>query len=238
MGWDEATLRRELVAFGERLYAKDYIGSVDGNLSVRLGPDRIMVTPSGIHKGFMRPEQMVVVNGAGEPVWGELRPTSELPMHLEVYRQRPDVSAVIHAHPPKAVTLTIAGLDVADGLIPELIVLLGFVPVTPYATPSSEENADAIRQAIRDKDALMLARHGSLTVGRDLWQAFNRLETVERSAEIALNLALLGVRNPLPAAQLEKLLAQRDALGLLRPGERDELLARLTRPTKQHIEWE
>lgn len=216
--------REELVRFGRMLYDKGYIGSVEGNLSVRLAPDRILITPSGLNKGFMRPEQMVIVDPDGRSVGGYaarggLRPTSELPMHLEAYRQRDDISAVIHAHPPQAVTLTIAGIPIADCLIPEVIVLLGTIPTTPYATPSSDENARAIRSVIPYHDAVMLERHGSLTVGRDLWEAFNRLETIERSAAIGLALAQLGVHNPLPPAEIDKLLAQRQRLGLARPGE-------------------
>jgi L-fuculose-phosphate aldolase len=220
----EQQWREEIVEFGRKMYQKGYIGSVEGNLSVRLAANRILITPSGLNKGFMRADQMVVVDLDGRQIGSygagrQLKPTSELPMHLEAYRRRDDISAVIHAHPPRAVTLSIAGIPIADCLIPEVIVLLGTIPTTPYATPSSAENAVAIRSVIGWHDAIMLERHGSLTVGRDLWEAFNRLETLERSADIGLSLAQMGVQNRLPAHEIDKLLAQRRRLGLARPGE-------------------
>ncbi len=220
----ERQLREEIVRIGRIMYQKGYISSVEGNLSIRMAPDRILITPSGLHKGFMEPDQMIVVDANGNRIsnYGSnrgLRPTSELPMHLEAYKQRPDISAIVHAHPKNAIVLSIAGIPIADCLIPEVIVLLGLIPTAPYSTPSSDENAFAIRTLIRNHDAVMLARHGSLTVGNDLMQAFIRLETLENSSEIGLKLAQLGVHNPLPADEIRKLLAQRQRLGLARPGE-------------------
>jgi L-fuculose-phosphate aldolase len=220
----EQQLREQMVRIGRIMYQKGYISSVEGNLSIRVAPNRILITPSGLHKGFLDPEQVLVVDATGERVgrYGAsrgLRPTSELPMHLEAYRQRPDISAIVHAHPKNAIVLSIAGIPIADCLIPEVIVLLGLIPTAPYTTPSSDENAFAIRTLIRNHDAVMLARHGSLTVGDDLMQAFIRLETLENSAEIGLKLAQMGVHNPLPPDEIRKLLAQRERLGLARPGE-------------------
>ncbi|MCO5185726.1 MAG: class II aldolase/adducin family protein [Anaerolineae bacterium] len=220
----ERQLQEEIVRIGRIMYEKGYISSVEGNLSIRVAPDRILITPSGLHKGFLEPDHILVVDADGRRVGGygqgrHFRPTSELPMHLEAYRQRPDISAIVHAHPKNAIVLSIAGIPIADCLIPEVIVLLGLIPTAPYSTPSSDENAFAIRTLIRDHDAVMLARHGSLTVGNDLMQAFIRLETLENSAEIGLKLAQLGVHNPLPPDEIRKLLAQRRRLGLARPGE-------------------
>ena len=178
----------------------------------------MLITPSGLHKGFLRPTQIITVNMAGERVDEpnannvDLRPTSELPMHLEAYKQRPDICAVVHAHPPHAITLSIANIPIADDLIPEVTVFLGKIPVTPYATPSSPENAEAIRTVITNYDALVLQRHGSLTVGSTLMEAFMRLETVENSAKIAYMLAVLGVNSRIPADELAKLHRQRQQL--------------------------
>lgn len=216
----EHALRAEMVQIARLMYQQGYISGGEGNLSLRLGPDRILITPSGLPKGLLEPAHLLVVNARGErvdlpnPANMQLKPTSELPMHLEALAQRPDVNAVIHAHPPHAVALSIADVPIADDLVPEVVVFLDRIPVTPYATPSSAENADAIRRVIRDYDALVLQRHGSLTVGSDLRQAFMRLETVESAARIAWLVALLGVERPLSAAQLDKLLQQRVALGL------------------------
>jgi L-fuculose-phosphate aldolase len=170
---------------------------------------------------------MLVVDDTGNVVrerYGRtatLKPTSELPMHLEAYRQRPDIQAVVHAHPPITVALSIAGVPMADCLLPEVIVTLGLIPTTEYATPSSEENVRAIRDLIRNHDGLVLQRHGSLTVGNSPMQAFMRLETLEQNARIGFMLAQLGVRNPLPAHEVEKLLRQREKMGLSHAGERE-----------------
>jgi len=223
---NEHHLRQEIVKIGRLMYEKGFVAASDGNISVRLGPGRILITPSGLHKGLMEPEQLLVVDEDGRPLASRthaarhLKPPSELPMHLEVYRQRGDVTAVVHAHPPITIALSIAGVPLADCLLPEVIVFLGLIPTTAYATPSSEENVRAIRDFIPRHDAIVLQRHGSLTVGGSLMQAFMRLETVEQNARIAFMLAQLGIRNPLPPEEVEKLLRQREALGLSHPGER------------------
>jgi L-fuculose-phosphate aldolase len=222
---NEYELRQEIVKIGRLMYEKGFIVSSDGNISARLGPNRLLITPSGLHKGFLEPDQILIVADDGQRVAGfasanrHLRPTSELPMHLEAYRQRPDIKAVVHAHPPISVALSIAGIPLTDCLLPEVIVSLGIVPTTAYATPSSEENVRAIRELIGRHDALILQRHGSLTVGDSPMQAFMRLETVEQNARIGFMLAQLGVRNPLPAEEVRKLLRQRQQLGLSREGE-------------------
>jgi L-fuculose-phosphate aldolase len=221
----ESQLRQEIVRIGRLMYEKGFISASDGNISARLSPDRILITPSGLHKGFLEPGDLLIVDEDGQRVGNrtfggkKLKPTSEMPMHLEVYQQRPDVIAVVHAHPPITIALTIAGIPLADCLLPEVIVFLGLIPTTTYATPSSEENVLAIRSLIVKHDALVLQRHGSLTVGDSPMQAFMRLETVEQNARIAFMLAQLGIHNPMPPDEVRKLLQQREAMGLSRPGE-------------------
>ena len=223
----EQQIRQEIVKIGRLMYDKGFIAASDGNISVRLAPNRILITPSGLHKGLLEPEQIVIVTDDGEKVGGSygphrpLRPTSELPMHLEAYRQRPDIGAVVHAHPPISVALSIAGIPMNDCLLPEVIVFLGLIPTTAYATPSSEENVRAIREFIGSHDGLVLQRHGSLTVGSDAMQAYMRLETLEQNARIRFMLAQLGVHSPLDPAEVRKLLAQREKMGLAHPGEAD-----------------
>ncbi|MFZ0547989.1 MAG: class II aldolase/adducin family protein [Candidatus Promineifilaceae bacterium] len=224
MAPNEGDRRREIVQVGRLMYQKGFISASDGNISTRLAPGRILITPSGLHKGFLEPEHLLIVDEDGRkvepaPADRSLKATSELPMHLEAYRQRPDITAVVHAHPPITIALSIAGIPMADCLLPEVIVFLGLIPTTQYATPSSEENVRAIREFIAHHDALVLQRHGSLTVGDSPMQGFMRLETVEQNARIAFMLAQLGVRNPLPADEVQKLLRQREKLGLSRPGE-------------------
>jgi L-fuculose-phosphate aldolase len=224
----EARLREEITHVCHLMYEKGFIWASDGNVSARLSPGRILITPSGLHKGFLQPNQILLVNDEGQrlaastPANRDLKPTSELPMHLEAYRRRPDIGAVVHAHPPITVALSIAGISMADCLLPETVVFLGTIPTTAYATPSSEENVRAIRDLIVNHDALVLQRHGSLTVGRDPMQGFMRLETMEQNARVAFMLAQLGVRNPLPPEETRKLLELRRQLGLSRPGEEAE----------------
>ena len=221
---NEQELRHTFVKIGRLMYEKGFICASDGNISARLGPERLLITPSGLHKGLLEPEHMLVIDLEGSVVRGgygrsaNLKPTSELPMHLEAYRQRPDIQAVVHAHPPITVALSIAGIPMADCLLPEVIVMLGIIPTTEYATPSVR----AIRALIRNHDGLVLQRHGSLTVGDSPMQAFMRLESLEQNARIGFMLAQLGVRNPLPAHEVEKLLRQREKLGWSHAGEREE----------------
>lgn len=224
----EQSLRREIVRVGKLMYDKGLIVATDGNISVRLDAMRILATPSGLCKGFMEPEQLLVVNldgervGASNPANRHLKPTSEMRMHLEAYRRRPDIGAVVHAHPPLTVALSIAGVDLAQCLIPEVIVTLGVLPTTTYATPSSEENVRAIHDLIGGHDAIVLQRHGTLTVGRDPFDAFMKTESVEQMSRIAFMVRLLGGSSALPPDEVVKLIAQREALGLSRSADAED----------------
>lgn len=222
----EQALREEICHIGRLMNQKNFIDGASGNISARLDDDHFLATPSGLAKGFMQPEQILKIDASGQrvgpitPGTEHLRPTSELLMHLECYKQRPDIGGVVHAHPPTAVALTIAGYDLQQPLIPEMIVVLGFVPTTPYANPASAENRDAISRLIREHDAIMLAHHGSLTVSGTLWEAYLRLETLEHSANILYRTAALGgAKQPITPENLDKLVAAREALGLMRPGD-------------------
>lgn len=224
----EYQLRQQIVRVGRLLYDKGFISASDGNISARMEPGRILITPSGLHKGFLSPDELLFIDDEGNRVGiststnRKLKPTSELPMHLETYRLRPDIGAIVHAHPPITIALSIAGIPLADCILPEVIVSLGLIPTTEYATPSSEESVRAIREFIQNHDALVLQRHGTVTVGSDPMQGFMRLETVEQNARIAFMLAQLGVSNPLPPEEVRKLLKQREEMGLSRPGEASE----------------
>ena len=245
----EQHLRREIVRIGKLLYDKGLIVATDGNVSARLDANRIVTTPSGLCKGFMEPEQLIVVDldgnrvGSSNPANRHLKPTSEMRMHLEAYRRRPDIGAVVHAHPPTTVALSIAGVDLAQCLIPEVIVTLGIVPTTQYATPSSEENARAIRDLIAGHDAIVLQRHGTLAVGRDPLDAFLKTESIEQMSRIAFMARLLGaspVGAPaeMPPEEVVKLIAQREALGLSRPADAEDFCAHcgVCHAPGQHVE--
>ncbi len=193
----EWQLRREMTAIGRKLYERRYISASDGNLSSRVGRDRFLVTPSGACLGELRPQDLLYVAGDGTRLVGHAQPTSELPMHLAVYEERPDVGAIVHAHPVCATALTLAGLTLADPLLPELSLHLGSIPTAPYATLATAEGAAAVRELARSHDALILDRHGTLTMGSDLDTAYRHLEQLEHSAEIVASAHRLGRVRPL-----------------------------------------
>lgn len=221
----EDALREEFVRIGRLMHARNYVTATDGNISARLGENQFLVTPSGQSKGFMQPEEMIVIDPDARPVGGDpaQRPSSEILLHLEAYRQRPDIRAVVHAHPPTAIALSIAGISLTRGQLPEVIVTLGLIATAEYATPASAESAAAISDLIRRHDAIILPRHGSMTVGASAWDAYLKLEKVENAAEIAHKLLLLGREEPLRCEDLEKLLDNRARMGLMKPGERQAI---------------
>jgi L-fuculose-phosphate aldolase len=226
----ENELRQQICLIGKLMHEKGYIDGTSGNISARLDGDRVLTTPSGLAKGMMTPDELIIIDMEGkraEPVTPgteHLRPTSEALMHLECYRQRADVFGVVHAHPQAAVALTIAGYDFRQCLIPEMVVILGMVPTAPYSTPASAENRDAISGLIQEHDVIMLAHHGSLTVAGTVWDAYLKLETLEHGASILFKVEQLGgPKQSIPWHQMEKLIATREQLGLLRPGDRERM---------------
>ena len=200
------TLPTELVHICHAMYHKGFIASSEGNVSARLGPDRILVTARGVHKGFLRPEQLIETDLDGKPVSDEGVPSSEIALHLAAYRERPDIAAVIHAHPTTAIACTLAGISLADGTLPEVVTALGAIPTVPYVTPGTRDVGEAIRPLIRQFDALLLARHGSVTVGVTLQEAYSKLEMLEHSAQILFRARLLGGGTPLPETEVTRLL--------------------------------
>lgn len=200
------SLALEMVKICGWLYQKGFIASSEGNVSVALEPGRVLVTPRGVHKGLLRPEQLVVTDLDGHAVGGELLPSSEIQLHLIAYRERPDVRAVVHAHPTMAIVCSLAGIALSEGIIPEAMTALGGIPTAPYATPGTERAAEAIRLPIRQFDAIVLARHGSVTVGPDLQDAYSKLEMLEHTAQILYLARLLGPLSPLPKEEVARLL--------------------------------
>ncbi|HVP69595.1 MAG TPA: class II aldolase/adducin family protein [Anaeromyxobacteraceae bacterium] len=194
----EGRLRRDVVEACRRLHERGLIGAGEGNVSCRLGPDRLLVTPSGANKGFLRPEDLLVVDAEGRVVRGRGRPSTELRMHLAAYRARPDAGAVVHAHPLTAVAFTVAGLPPPNAILPEAVLVLGEVAVAPFATPGTDEVPRSLAGLWRGREVLLLERHGALALGRDVFQAFDRVETLERVCRVALAARLLGRCEPLP----------------------------------------
>ncbi|MGI9860376.1 class II aldolase/adducin family protein [Moorella naiadis] len=210
----EFQLRQDICEVGRRIYQHGYVASNDGNISFRLNENEVLATPTGVSKGFMTPEMLVKVNMQGKQLAGQLKPSSEIKMHLEIYRQRPDVRAVIHAHPPTATGFAVAGIPLDRCVLPEIIINLGSIPLAAYGTPSTDEVPAAVRKYIGNHDALLLANHGALTAGRDIYNAYYKMESLELFAKISLTARLLGHENVLSAEQVQKLMAIRAKAGV------------------------
>lgn len=203
----EAQLRQAILECGRICYDRRLLTSNDGNISVRLDERRVIITASGLCKGRMEADDLLIVDMNGKVLLSRngLSPSSETPMHLEVYKQRPDIRAVIHAHPVYATALTVANQPFPDDILPEVAQTMKKVPTTTYTTPSSHQDADVVRPLIRDHDALLLRQHGSLTVGRDLSEALIHLERLEHVAEVFWHAHMLGSVTRIPPAELERL---------------------------------
>lgn len=182
-----AAARRGIAEVCRLMHERGLLAARDGNVSVRIGDRRLLVTPSGARKGFLAPGDMVLCDLDGQPVRGERgRPSSEMAMHVAVYKNRPDVNAVVHAHPPYAVAHTVAQISLAEPLMPEVYCELGEILTLPYTTPGTHEVPSALEAPIRDHEVLLLERHGSLTVGPTLSRAYDRLEILEHTARISM----------------------------------------------------
>lgn len=211
------SLRSDIAEIGRRLYAKGLIAGNEGNISARDG-DRLYVTPGGSCKGFLSAGDVVTTDLEGRPEWSG-HATSEILMHVAVYRRRPDVRAVVHAHPPVATGFAVAAIPLDRPVLAEPVVTLGPVPVVPFGTPSTPDLAERVAAAIPSAHALLLANHGALTVGETLWRAWERMETLEQFARIALVARLLGSPHELSSEAVSALEALRVPSGYpLPPG--------------------
>src|SRR6266545_7947763 len=213
----ESALRAEIVEVGRRLYARAYTASNDGNISVRLGAERLLISPKGVCKGFMTPDMMCITDLEGQKLQGDRDPSTEMLMHLEVYRQRPDVQAVVHAHPPTATGFAVAGIPLDRAVLAEVLTTLGSIPIAEYATPSTRELPEAVRKYIKAHDGMLLANHGALTVGSDVFAAYYKMETIEHFATISLAARLLGRENLIAREEVERLQALRGTYGIKAP---------------------
>lgn len=213
----EEQLRADIVEIGRRMYARGYVASNDGNISVRLDEHRVLTTPKSVSKGFMTPDMMVVTDMSGKKLSAGRDPSSELLMHLAVYRLRPDAQAVVHAHPPLATGFAVAGVALDKAVLAEVITTLGSIPIADYGTPSTPELADAVAQYIKAHDGLLLANHGALTVGHELFAAYYKMETIEHFARISLVARLLGGERVLSREEVSRLQGLRGMYGIASP---------------------
>jgi L-fuculose-phosphate aldolase len=208
--WEhEGTLRRDLARLGKRLYKLGFTPGTSGNLSVRLDSKFILATPTGVSKSMLSKEDMVIVDLEGKQYSGSRKVTSEIGMHLAVYLRRPDISAVVHSHPPIATAFACAGRALDEPLCSEAIMTLGRVPLAPYATTGTDEVADSLADYIPDHEAILMANHGVVTYGKTLMDAFMKMETVEHFAQITLVVGQLGSASPIRKDRLAALLDAR-----------------------------
>lgn len=204
-----AQIREAIVEVGRLMYERGYVASNDGNISVRTKEGEIIITPSGVSKGRMSPDMLVVCDMDGNVVAHDTsrrHPSSEIKMHLEIYKARPDISAVVHAHPVYATAFAILRHDLKEAYLPELVLNFGTIPVAPFAMLSTDEVPQSIRPYLADHEGLLLANHGALAWGTDVFAAFDRLETIEHSAKIYKVVHDMGGGVELTEEQVEHLI--------------------------------
>ena len=213
----EDQVRADIVEVGRRLWERGYVASNDGNISVRLDERRLMTTPKNVSKGFMTADMMVITDYDGKKIAGDRDPSSEIKMHLEVYRNRPDARAVVHAHPPTATGFAVAGIALDRAVLAEVITTLGSIPIAAYATPSTEELPAAVRKFVKAHDGMLLANHGALALAGDVMSAYYRMETIEHFARISLVARTLGRENLLSRDEVDRLQGLRGMYGIASP---------------------
>lgn len=207
---------KELICeIGRRIYNKNFVAANDGNISIKVNDCELWTTPTGVSKGFMTPDMMVKMDLSGNVLEGKLKPSSEVKMHLRVYQENPETKAVVHAHPPVATSFAIAGVSLEKPVSPEAVVLLGKVPVAPYATPGTQEVPDSIVPYCRDYNAVLLANHGALTWGRDITEAYFRMESLEHYALMLMYSGhIIQKSNELSTGQIAELISIREKMGI------------------------
>ena len=201
----EPELRKHLVEICHRMYRQGYIAAGDGNVSAKLDDERVLVTPTGLHKGFVTEDDLVITDLSGKLLRGTRKPSSEFLMHELAYAERDDVGAVVHAHPPITVGLALAGVTLAQCVLSETCLVLGAILTAPYSTPTTDEVPRVLRPYVRQSNAVVMDRHGALTVGRDLDEAYQRMEAMEHASKITHAARVIGPVQPLPPREVEKL---------------------------------
>lgn len=207
-------IKKEICEVGHKLYMKNFVAANDGNISVKINDHEFYCTPTGVSKGSLTPDMIIKVDQDGNKIEGKLNPSSEIKMHMRVYKERPDVNAVVHAHPPVATAFTVADIDLDQYILPEAVLTIGEVPTCDYGTPSTMEIPDSLEPYLQDHDAFLLRNHGALTVGCDLTKAMFIMEEVEFNAVICKHAMSLGAVHEIPNNQLKKLMELRKKMNL------------------------
>lgn len=207
--------KKAIIEVGKRMYNRGFVASNDGNISCKVGSNVIWTTPTGVSKGYMTPDMLVKMNFDGKVLMGKNKPSSEVKMHLRVYKENPDVMAVTHAHPPVATSFAIAGISLDRAILPEAVVNLGLVPIAHYATPGTQDVPDSIAPYCKSHNAVLLANHGALSWGEDVFEAYHRLESLEYYATVLMYTGrIIGRANELSCGQVEELIQIREKLGI------------------------
>ncbi|MEO8597968.1 MAG: class II aldolase/adducin family protein [Candidatus Solibacter sp.] len=210
----EREYREDICRIGQLVFQKGWVAANDGNISIRLDQDRILATPTGVCKGMMQPEDLIIVDLEGNKISGRLNRTSEIAMHTTVYGLRPDIKSVVHAHPPVSTGFAAAGRTLNLALLPEVVIGLGCVPLVDYGLPGTDALTAPMLPLIPKYDALMMANHGAVCYGEDVYKAYFKMETVEHFARIQLVAELLGGPKALPRVEVDKLLDSRTRYGV------------------------
>ena len=208
------SLRKDICEVGRRVYQRGFVAANDGNISIRLEADRVLCTPTGVSKGYLNEDMLAICDMDGEQVAGSMKISSEIRMHLEIYKMRADVSAVVHAHPPTATGFAVAGIELTKCVLPEVIVSLGGIPLADYGTPGGPDIVEPMKPLLRDYDAVLMANHGVVTLGSHVMDAHFKMETVEHFARIALVAQQLGAVHTLADKDVDDLIALRDRFGI------------------------
>ena len=214
---DEISARRDIIEAGRRMYMRGYVCGNDGNLSARISDNVIIATPSGVSKGFMTEDMLIKLDLDGNPLAGTLNPSSEIKMHIAVYRKAQKIRAVCHAHPPVSTTFAAAGLALDIPYLQETVMLLGVIPVAEYAPPGSEELASGAASFCRDYHGALLEHHGAVTWGDSVMQGLFRMESVEYTATVAMYSRMLGFNRTLDKKRIDELIAMRPNWGITAP---------------------
>ncbi len=212
----EYEIKKQICDIGKRIYDRGMVASNDGNISVKLNDNEFLCTPTGVSKGFMTPEYICKVDANGNVIQANdgFKPSSEIKMHMRVYKERPDVNSVVHAHPMYATSFAIAGIPLTEPIMPEAIIALGCVPIAEYGTPSTEEIPDAVSKYLPYFDAVLLENHGALAFSDSLLNAYHKMESVEFYAQLLYQAKMLGGAKPLSESQVQRLYEIRRQFGL------------------------
>ncbi len=213
---NEYEIKKEICEIGKRIYNRGMVAANDGNISVKLNDNEFLCTPTGVSKGFMTTDYICKVDANGNVLQanGNFKPSSEIKMHMRVYKERPDVQSVVHAHPIYATSFAIAGIPLTQPIMPEAVIALGCVPIAEYGTPSTEEIPDAVSKYLQYYDAVLLANHGALTYSDSLLAAYHKMESLEFYAELLFKAKQLGGPQELNAEQVSKLYEIRRKFGM------------------------